>query len=63
MPKYIPTEQDIYPIKACPICGMDFYDDKEACPGLCEQQWEYFKEDFERSFMEDLKKSLDRFPY
>jgi predicted nucleic acid-binding Zn ribbon protein len=61
MPKYLPTEQDVYPTKSCPICGIDVLNEKsETCSDMCEMLWQYFKEVFERSFMEDLEKALDR---
>ena len=48
MPKYNPTEQDMFSTKPCAICGRDVVDDdKETCCSLCEQQWQSFKEDFE----------------
>jgi len=50
MPKYNPTEDDLYSVKLCPICGREvIFDDQVTCSSLCEQQWKMFKEDFEES--------------
>jgi predicted nucleic acid-binding Zn ribbon protein len=54
MPKYIPTQEDIYPIKRCCVCGADVLDDKETCSDFCAQQWEIFKEDYEASMLDIL---------
>jgi len=53
MPKYYPTEEDIYSTKPCFICGKDILDNNDTCGHwICEQQFEIFKEDFERELME-----------
>lgn len=60
MPKYIPTQEELCIIRDCPICGMDILDEKaETCSNLCQQQWDYFKEDFEQGFIKDIMKDLD----
>jgi len=55
MPKYIPSEEDLYSTRPCPICGGDIVDPKaEACSGFCEEEWELFKEDCAFMMMQAL---------
>ena len=56
MPKYKPTEQDIYDTTPCPICGEYILDEEsETCGSwLCEQQWKSFKEDYDEWYMKTL---------
>lgn len=55
MPKYTPSREDLYSTKPCPICGRDIVDmDAETCSDICDQQWRIFKEDFERSLMDEF---------
>lgn len=36
MPKYVPTEEDIYPIKHCALCGSESFDEnRETCSEQC----------------------------
>ncbi len=65
MPKYKPTDDDMYSTKPCAICGCDVIDEnQETCSELCEYQWESFKEDYEHFFyqqsvMEDYERRMD----
>jgi len=55
MPKYVPSSDDIYNTKPCPICGRDIVtDNEETCSDICGQQWRMFKEDFDRMLMDEL---------
>ena len=57
MPKYTPSENDMYSTKPCAICGDDVLDEnKETCSYLCEQQWIIFKEDCEYDLIKELEK-------
>jgi len=54
MPKYIPTNNDVYSTKPCAICGNDVLDEgSETCCEFCEQQWQGFKEDYEFMMLQD----------
>ena len=51
MPKYRPTNEDMYKIRPCPICGGDiFEEDEETCCWECESVMQIFKKDMEESF-------------
>lgn len=53
MPKYKPTDQDMYETKPCFICGAYTLDNSETCGNWqCEQQMKIFKEDFEQGQFE-----------
>ena len=56
MPKYVPTEEDLYSTKPCFICGKDVLEEgKEICNSwMCKQQMQIFKEDFEENLMENF---------
>ena len=56
MPKYIPTNEDLYSTKPCYVCGRDVIDDSETCSDFCEQQWQSFKDDWEFMQLERLMK-------
>lgn len=48
MPKYNPTNEDLYNTKPCFVCGSDVIDlDKGTCCWQCEQQKEIFVEDYD----------------
>ena len=54
MPKYIPSNEDLYSTKPCPVCGGDIVDmDAETCSDICDQQWRIFKEDQESRMFEE----------
>ena len=56
MPKYNPTSDDLYSTKPCAVCGRDVVDDNsETCCDLCEQQWQWFQEDYEWQMWEKIK--------
>jgi predicted nucleic acid-binding Zn ribbon protein len=55
MPKYQPTEQDVWEVTVCPICGKEVGAEQKYCDWRCEQQWQIFKDDFEMSLMDDLE--------
>lgn len=59
MPKYKPTDEDLYPKKCCPMCGTDFFDEAEACSPLCEQQLKFYYEDYEKNMMEEEQFNRD----
>ena len=52
MPRYTPTENDMYSTKPCFICGCDVLDEgREVCGHwMCEQQYESYKEDLEADY-------------
>ena len=57
MPKYKPTEQDIWSTKPCTICGCDiFFEDAETCSDFCQMKYNAWKEDFEWMMMLDFLK-------
>lgn len=62
MPKYIPTNEDLYNTNPCFICGQDCIDDdSDTCSPMCKLQkeiadedWEYFLwKDYEEEDYED----------
>jgi len=55
MPKYTPTAEDIFSTKPCAVCGRDVIaDGTETCSEMCEQQWQFFKDDYEEEMMKVL---------
>lgn len=59
MPKYTPTEEDLYNTNPCPICGnyiLEF--NTETCSEDCEYEWKSYWEDYHKDF-EDFLYNLD----
>jgi hypothetical protein len=58
MPKYKPTEQDIWDTTPCAICGRDVLEfGAETCSPECQARLEEYEDDYEWMFMQDLIKS------
>ena len=56
MPKYIPTEEDIYSTKPCFICGRDVVvGDEDTCCDQCRMMKEMWEKDWEDSLWEDYE--------
>ena len=57
MSKYKPTREDMYSTKPCFICGADVLDEeRETCSDLCQQQYQFFKEDYEADMLDEIYK-------
>lgn len=56
MPKYTPSEEDIYSTNLCFICGNYTDDDEATCSEWCRVEYDAFKDYLEA----DLLASLDR---
>lgn len=55
MPKYKPTEDDMYSTKPCWICGKDVLDeDNDVCSEECQHQKEMWEEDMDYMMMQEL---------
>jgi hypothetical protein len=56
MPKYKPTEQDLYDTTPCPVCGEYILEEgAETCgSNMCRIQWKSFKEDYEQLMIDDF---------
>lgn len=62
MPKYKPTQEDLYTQRSCPICGMDILEDgTDACPGTCQSLWVDYLEHFDREFEDWIDKCYGEF--
>lgn len=54
MPKYKPTNDDLWETRPCAICGRDvIFDGEETCSWICKDQWETFKQDYEDMMLRD----------
>jgi hypothetical protein len=59
VPKYTPTEDDLYSTKPCFICGQDVvFEGSETCSDLCEQQKRIFDEDLMLDLLRDMEDDL-----
>jgi endogenous inhibitor of DNA gyrase (YacG/DUF329 family) len=55
MPKYIPTEDDLWVENPCPICGKDVISDyRDVCSMECQLELDYWEEDMEYMMIEEL---------
>jgi predicted nucleic acid-binding Zn ribbon protein len=55
VPKYIPTEDDLYSTEPCFICGRDVIEPGEkTCCHQCQMEMASFEEDYEEMMMLDL---------
>jgi hypothetical protein len=60
MPRYAPTEQDVYETTPCPVCGLDVIDpERETCSYMCDSFWQTFKDDMERELVHDLMNDVE----
>ena len=56
MPKYIPTEDDMYNTKPCFICGSNCLDDNtDTCSDECKILKEQWQEDWDWLLMRDFE--------
>ena len=55
MPKYKPTEQDVWESKFCPVCGQEVFGEDETCDWRCAQQWQIFKDDFAQDMIDSMR--------
>ena len=54
MPKYKPTDQDVWEVKYCPVCGQQVLGEEETCDWMCDQQYKVYQEDCEWFMMKGL---------
>ena len=57
MPKYIPSQDDLYNTNPCPICGRDIiFDNSETCSENCQYFLEDYRKDMEWFLLIGLEK-------
>jgi hypothetical protein len=60
MPKYNPTDEDMYETKPCFICGREVIDPKEeTCCEFCEEQKKIFEDDYEWLVWKDIPYAVE----
>lgn len=62
MPKYKPTDEEMYQAKSCGYCGLHFipiFEGEEYCDDSCERMAKSAKEDWEYFNTQELLRQCD----